>query len=232
MQGSGLGDDWQFGGSFSKIIGRHTIKAGVESQTNNFSSPIAYSNGGPGKSDPGLGQAAAEEIAGRPCCLVFLVRRLSKHPRGGRGGCIDGIYVQDQFKATQNLPSMSDSATTSCGLQSTGPANGWNFYTGNANPLTGKYELNALPPNCSATQGAPCIPAGIYTASSTPCAGTASSERLCQPASPRGQELAGRLGIRLGLAYRLEGQDGDPRSVQPLLRRVGRHHPVVTEFRR
>ena len=44
MQGSGLGDDWQFGGSFSKIIGRHTIKAGADFETNNFTSPIAYSN--------------------------------------------------------------------------------------------------------------------------------------------------------------------------------------------
>ena len=44
LQGSGLGDDWQFGGSFSKIIGRHTIKAGADFETNNFTSPIAYSN--------------------------------------------------------------------------------------------------------------------------------------------------------------------------------------------
>ncbi len=46
LQGSGLGDDWQFGGSFSKIIGRHTIKAGADFETNNFTSPIAYSNEG------------------------------------------------------------------------------------------------------------------------------------------------------------------------------------------
>ena len=44
LQGSGLADDWQFGGSFSKIIGRHTIKAGADFETNNFTSPIAYAS--------------------------------------------------------------------------------------------------------------------------------------------------------------------------------------------
>ena len=44
LQATGLGDDWQFGGSFTKILGRHTIKAGADFVTNNFTSPIAYSN--------------------------------------------------------------------------------------------------------------------------------------------------------------------------------------------
>ena len=85
-----------------------------------------------------------------------------------RGGWIDGIYIEDQFKATPHL-------TINLGFRNDmvltpiyGTGKGGNFYTGNANPVTGKYQLNALPPNCSATQGAPCIPTGIYTASSTP----------------------------------------------------------------
>ena len=44
LQDTGLADDWQFGGSFTKILGRHTIKAGADFETNNFTSPIAYSN--------------------------------------------------------------------------------------------------------------------------------------------------------------------------------------------
>ena len=43
LQETGLADDWQFGGSFTKILGRHTIKAGGDFQTNNFRSPIALS---------------------------------------------------------------------------------------------------------------------------------------------------------------------------------------------
>jgi hypothetical protein len=38
LQGSGLGDEWQFVGSFSKIFGRHTIKVGADFETNNFTS--------------------------------------------------------------------------------------------------------------------------------------------------------------------------------------------------
>jgi len=30
LQSTGLGDDWEFGGSFTKILGRHTIKAGAD----------------------------------------------------------------------------------------------------------------------------------------------------------------------------------------------------------
>jgi len=37
---------------------------------------------------------------------------------------------------------------------------GKDLYTGDANPMTGQYILNALPPPCSATVGNPCIPNG------------------------------------------------------------------------
>ena len=81
LQGSGLGDDWQFGGSFSKIIGRHTIKAGADFETNNFTSPIAYSNIGfdveqtasLGASSTG-GNSWASLLLGIPSC-----GRLSEH---------------------------------------------------------------------------------------------------------------------------------------------------------
>ena len=44
LQETGLADNWQFGGAFTKIIGKHTIKAGGDFQSNNFRSPIAYSS--------------------------------------------------------------------------------------------------------------------------------------------------------------------------------------------
>jgi hypothetical protein len=115
------------------------------------------------------------------------------------------VFVQDQFKATSRL-------TVNLGFRNDfiwqpiyGTGNGANFYTGNANPITGQYELNALPPNCSATQGAPCIPAGIYTASSTPAPGGLPSHAYVNPASDHRviknsfSDWAGRV----GLAYRI-----------------------------
>ena len=207
LQGSGLGDDWQFGGSFSKIVGRHTIKAGADFETNNFTSPIAYSNenfsatqtASLGASSSG-GNSWASLLLGVPSAGGY--RNIFEDVHGG---WINGIYVQDQFKATPrltvNLGFRNDMVFTP--IYGTMKGGGGNYYTGNANPVTGKYELNMLPPACSATQGAPCIPTGIYTASSTPAAGglpanayVSSSPRVVQ------NSLADWAG-RVGLAYRL-----------------------------
>ena len=124
------------------------------------------------------------------------------------GGWIDGIYAQDQIRVTNHL-------TVNVGFRNDfvwtpiyGTGNAGNFYTGNANPITGQYELNALPPNCSATQGAPCIPNGIYTASSTPAPGGLPPHAYVNPASDHRViknslfDWAGRLGV----AYRINDQ--------------------------
>ena len=102
LQGTGLGDNWQFGGSFTKIIGRHTIKAGADFETNNFTSPIAYSNEDFRDSRPrASGQAG---IGGNSWASLLLgVPREAGYRNileEASGGWINGIYVQDQFKAT------------------------------------------------------------------------------------------------------------------------------------
>ena len=76
LQGTGLGDIWQFGGSFTKIFGRHTIKAGADFESNDFTSPIAYSNENfsvTSDREPRIKQARAA-IAGRLCCSAFPVQ--------------------------------------------------------------------------------------------------------------------------------------------------------------
>ena len=105
LQGSGLGDDWQFGGSFSKIIGRHTIKAGADFETNNFTSPIAYSNvdftvhqtASLGASSTG-GISWASLLLGVPSAGGY--RNIFEDVWGG---WVNGIYIEDQFKATPRL---------------------------------------------------------------------------------------------------------------------------------
>jgi len=205
LQGSGLGDDWQFGGSFSKIFGRHSIKAGADFETNNFTSPIAYSNedfsvnqtSSLGSSSSG-GISWASLLLGIPSAGGY--RNIFED---AHGGWIDGIYVEDQFKATPKL-------TINLGFRNDfvltpiyGTGNGGNYYTGNANPVTGKYELNALPPVCSATQGAPCIPDGIYTASSTPGTGQLPANAYVSPTLRVIKNSLADWAPRLGLAYRL-----------------------------
>jgi hypothetical protein len=206
LQGSGLGDDWQFGGSFSKILGRHTIKAGADFETNNFTSPIAYSGedfeptqtSGVGANQGVGGNSWASLLLGVPNGASY--RNIDEVVTGGR---INGIYVEDQFKATSRL-------TLNLGFRNDmvytpiyGTGNAGNFYTGNADPVTGQYILNALPPNCSATQGAPCIPTGIYTASSTPAAGGLPANAVVSPSLRVIKNSLANWAPRLGLAYRL-----------------------------
>ena len=207
LQGSGLGDDWQFGGSFSKIIGRHTIKAGADFETNNFTSPIAYSNiGFDVEQTSSLGATStggiswASLLLGIPSSAGY--RNIFEDVWGG---WIDGIYVEDQFKATPkltiNLGFRNDMIWTP--IYGTHKGGDGNYYTGNANPLTGQYQLNALPPNCSATQGAPCIPAGIYTASSTPAPGGLPANAYVSKTLRVVKNSLFDWAPRLGLAYRL-----------------------------
>lgn len=206
LQGSGLADDWQFGGSFSKILGRHTIKAGVDFETNNFTSPIAYSSVDfEAPQTAGLG--AEQGIGGNSWASLLLGVPAGASYRNidevASGGWIDAFYVQDQIKATSRL-------TVNVGFRNDmvftpiyGTGKGANYYTGEADPLTGQYILNALPPNCSATQGWPCIPTGIYTASSTPAPGGLPPHAIVNPTPRMIKNSLGDWGARLGFAYRL-----------------------------
>jgi hypothetical protein len=206
LQGSGLADNWQFGGSFSKILGRHTLKAGVDIETNNFTSPIAYS-GVDFEAPQTAGVGAQQGVGGNSWASLLLGVPAGASYRNidevASGGWMDAFYVQDQIKATSRL-------TLNLGFRNDmvftpiyGTGKGANYYTGNADPVTGQYILNALPPNCSAMQGAPCIPTGIYTASSTPAPGGLPAHAIVNPSLRVIQNSLADWGLRLGLAYRL-----------------------------
>ena len=209
LQGTGLADNWEFGGAFTKIIGRHTIKIGGDFQTNDMTSPIAYSGeyfgpmqtAGLGGTIQGTGgDAWASMLVGDPREAAY--RNIHEVTTGGR---TEGMFIQDQWKATSRLSVNVGYRHDIVLTPIYGSGNGGNYYTGNANPLTGQYELNALPPNCSATQGAPCIPTGTYTSSSTPAPGGLPANAYVDPASNHRvvqNSLADWAG-RLGLAYRL-----------------------------
>jgi hypothetical protein len=212
LQETGLADNWQFGGSFSKILGRHTIKAGGDFETNNFRSPIAYSSASFGTAQTaGLGAQQGDGGDAWASMLVGVAREASYRNilEVNHGGWIDGVFAQDQIKATSRL-------TVNLGFRNDmvwtpiyGTGNGGNYYTGNANPVTGQYELNALPPNCSATQGAPCIPNGVYTSSSTPGTGQLPAHAYVDPNSDHRviqnslHDWAGRVGLDFRLTDKM-----------------------------
>ncbi|HEX4030691.1 MAG TPA: carboxypeptidase regulatory-like domain-containing protein [Terracidiphilus sp.] len=206
LQSTGLGDNWQFGGAFTKILGRHTLKAGADFESNNFTSPIAYSNIGFSTVQT-AGVGAEQGVGGNSWASLLLGVPSSAGYRNihevANGGWINGMYIQDQFKATSrltiNLGFRNDMVFTP--IYGSGKAG--NYYTGNANPITGKYQLNALPPNCSATQGAPCIPTGNFTASSTPAPGGLPANAYVSPSLRVIKNSLANWAPRLGLAYRL-----------------------------
>ena len=205
LQGSGLGDDWQFGGSFSKIVGRHTIKAGADFETNNFTSPIAYSNenfsvnqtASLGSSSSG-GNSWASLLLGVPAAGGY--RNIFEDVSSGK---IVGIYVEDQFKATSRLTLNLGFRNDMVWTPIYGTGNGGNYFTGNANPVTGLYILNALPPTCSANRGAPCIPVGAFTASSTPGTGLLPPNAVVSPSLRVVKNSLFDWAPRFGLAFRL-----------------------------
>ncbi len=211
LQGTGLADNWAFGGAFTKILGRHTIKIGGDFQTNDMQSPIAYSGesfsaaqtAGLGANQGLGGDSWASLLIGDPGEANYRNIHEVTH-----GGYTMAIYIQDQWKATSRLSVNAGYRHDLVLTPIYGSGNGGNFYTGNANPLSGKYELNALPPDCSATQGAPCIPTGIYTSSSTPAPGGLPANAYVNPNSNH-RVINNSLGDwagRLGLAYRLNNK--------------------------
>jgi len=216
LQGTTLANVWQFGGTFSKIIGKHTIKFGADIQTNYFHSPIGYDTesfaqaqtAGLGANQGQGGNSWASLLLGVPSGAAL--RNVNEV---AQGGWMDAAFIQDQWKATSRL-------TVNIGLRydlRLWPiyGAGKDLYTGDANAVTGQYILTALPPNCSASVGAPCLPNGSYVGK------PASGDTVAQYPDPLGPgQLPQYVSVagsnhailkndhadwsgRLGLAYRL-----------------------------
>ncbi len=163
LQDTGLADVFQYGGTFAKITGKHTLKFGVDLETNNFVSPIRYTNesfgtaqtGGLGANQGAGGNAWASFLLGVPNNAAIRGVNEANH-----GGWNNALFIQDQWKVTDRL-------TVNLGFRNDMKiepiyGSGKDLYTGDANAVTGQYILTAVPPNCSATVGAPCIPNGTF----------------------------------------------------------------------
>lgn len=166
VQDTKIADTVQFGGDFTKILGRHTIKFGGDFATNNSFSPIFNATEGFSsyetsnlESPGGTGNAMASFLLG----VVDSANRrnvlVTEH-----GGWVDGVYVQDQIK-------VSDRLNINIGLRYDvtlwpiyGSFKTGSIYVGDLNLNNGTYVLAAQPPACSSTQGFPCIPGGTLPA--------------------------------------------------------------------
>jgi outer membrane receptor protein involved in Fe transport len=169
VQDTRLADNWTFGGSFSKIAGRHTLKAGVNFSTNNTVSPIFYdqesfstvptANPNPLPGAASTGDSFASFLLGLPDGANRRNVLETEH-----GGWVNGAYFQDEFKVNSKL-------TLNLGLRwdvTLWPIYGQppapDAYVGDVDFNNGTYILAREPAACSATQGFPCIPGGTLPA--------------------------------------------------------------------
>ncbi len=162
VQDTRISDIWEFGGDFTKIRGRHTLKFGANFATNNTQSPIFGVSEGftavatTNPPSPGsTGNALASFLLGLPDNANKRNVLETEH-----GGWVDGFYAQDQWKATDKL-------TVNIGFRYDvtlwpiyGDFKNQEIFVGDLNLNDGTFVLAAQPPACSATQGEPCIPGG------------------------------------------------------------------------
>jgi hypothetical protein len=165
VQNTRYADNWTFGGSFTKIIGKQTIKVGATFATNNTLSPIYNTSESFSPiqtqnpaSSADTGDAFASLLLGLPGGNTSASRRNVLEVE--HGGWVNGAYFQDQIKLTSKL-------TLNLGLRwdvTLWPIYGKppapDAYVGDLNLNDGTYVLANVPPPCSATQGFPCIPGG------------------------------------------------------------------------
>jgi len=166
IQDTRLSDMWEFGGDFTELVGRHTIKMGADFATNNTRSPIYYSNVNftsyetANLENPGnTGNALASFLLGVPDSAQRRNVLVTTH-----GGWVDGSYVQDQWKVSNRL-------TLNFGVRwdvTLWPIYGTrgtpDSYVGDLNLNNGTYILANVPAACSSTAGFPCIPGGVLPA--------------------------------------------------------------------
>ncbi len=156
----GLSGIWEYKADYQKTFGRHTLYVGGNLDTNNLGktaggnsgltfSPFQTSNGSTGGNELASFLLSVPEGASRINTDYWET-----------GGWVYGLYGQDQWKIRDNL-------TINVGLRydlSTIPVT--NNIVGNYYDIfdfnRGVDIIQKMPPPCSATQFAPCMPGGIF----------------------------------------------------------------------
>jgi hypothetical protein len=164
-------DVYEYGAAYSKILGRHNLKAGGLFATNNYREPVDAASEATSSfqtsnlenptssSGASTGDAMASFLLGVPTSAQRRASLEREH-----GGKVMGAYIQDQTKLTSRL-------TINLGARwdvSVWPVLGYledgEGYVGDMDLRKGIYILSAVPPACSVTRGAPCIPGGVLPA--------------------------------------------------------------------
>jgi outer membrane receptor protein involved in Fe transport len=159
-------DVYEYKADFSKIHGRHTLRAGVDLTTNGFQNPVACLCS---ETFCAFNTSNLETSQGGDALASFLLGIPSSAFRGNEkivdsGGWVDGFYFQDQWRPTSKLTLNLGLRYDVTLLPTSGSPKDRTDEVGNFDLNNGTYVLQAASPACSATQGAPCIPGGTLPA--------------------------------------------------------------------
>jgi len=166
-----VSNTWEYAGNYTLILGRHTMKLGGSLASNNYqlddveaqettgtfqTSNLEYPTSSTGAS---TGDALASFLLGVPSAAGFRNTVETEH-----GGAVNSAYVQDQFQVNSHLAvNMGLRWDVSVWPVLSDLSNGAG-YVGDMNLNNGTYIIRAVPPACSQTVAAPCIPGGVLPA--------------------------------------------------------------------
>jgi hypothetical protein len=196
IQDTHMSDVYEGKADYTWVHGHHTLQMGADIATNNTKSPIEYIEDNFGPAQTSNLEAPARAGAGLASYLLGVIDNADYRnvAETEHGGWVDGWYIQDPWKATDKL-------TVNIGLRydlTLEPIYGSladnNQFVGNLDLDHGTYTVARVPPPCSATQGAPCIPGGP-TLPANVFAAPSNGKILLDDYD--------NLGPRVGLAYRL-----------------------------
>ena len=190
-----VSDIWEYGGDFTKTIGRHTLKAGANFARNNANALYLNSN----IQFAAANTANPADLSGGNAIASFLLGDPTEAGRRNvieteHGGWVDGFYAMDQWKVTNKL-------TVNFGLRYDltlipiyGDNHNANNFVGDMDFTHGTYILARNAPSCAQTNAAPCIPNGTLPPHVvvTPLSGTAIFHTDYNDIQPR-----------IGVAYQL-----------------------------
>ncbi|HWO36191.1 MAG TPA: TonB-dependent receptor, partial [Candidatus Acidoferrum sp.] len=194
-----VSDIWEYGGDFTKTIGRHTFKAGANFASNNanalyLNSNVQFTAANTANPNPALnaspgGNALASFLLGDPNNAGRRNVIETEH-----GGFVDGFYAMDQWKVTSKLNVNFGLRYDLTLMPTYGDNKNANNFVGDMDFRNGTYILARNAPSCAQTNAAPCIPGGVLPAHVvvTPLGGTALFHTDYNDIQPR-----------IGIAYQL-----------------------------
>jgi outer membrane receptor protein involved in Fe transport len=160
-----VSDIWEYGGNFTKTIGRHTFKAGANFASNNTNALYLNSS----VQFAAANTANPVDLSGGNAIASFLLGDPNNASRRNvvettHAGWVDGFYAMDQWKVTDKLNVNIGFRYDLTFMPIYGNNPNDNYYVGDMDFRNGTYILAHNAPSCLQTHAAPCIPGGVLPA--------------------------------------------------------------------